>query len=307
MAGALSVRVAMVLSCVHFGCSPFGGGAFHCDTTDQCAGGTCEPEGFCSFPDSSCPSGKRFGELGGSLAGTCVGATPTDGAVDMESDDAPTDTPIDVPMDTTMAAPFCDAANEPTLVGCWEFEQNANDASGDGNNATATNVTYVTGRVGQAIALQANSSLVVGDRASLEPPRLTVEAWVRPAQTPPGSPGRWGVMDNDGAYGFFVNATTITCTFNGTLAVAFALQAGTWTHLACTTDGTTVRMYIDGAPQPATASGAPLTTGNGNGVVLAGNSPTGNTFVGALDQFRVFNEARTQPQICEATGLATCK
>ena len=35
--------------------------------------GTCEPNGFCSFPDTDCPSGSRYGEhAGAGLANTCV-------------------------------------------------------------------------------------------------------------------------------------------------------------------------------------------------------------------------------------------
>lgn len=297
-------RVAVVVACALVeGCSPFGGGAFHCATSDQCVGGICEPEGACSFPDVTCPSGKRFGELGGPLAGVCVGDVPGDGSL---PDTDPLDDG-DMMVDMSTTAPFCDSAGDPTLVGCWEFEQTANDASGDGNNATATNVTYATGKVGQAVVLQANSLLVVGDRASLEPVHLSVEAWVKPAMTPPASPGRWGIIDSDGAYGIFVTNTNILCTFNGSLTVNTVLAVGVWTHIACTTDGSTVRMYIDGIPAPTTAAGAPLTTGNNQGVVLAGNSPNGDTFVGAVDQFRVFDEARTQAQICEATGLSTCQ
>lgn len=35
--------------------------------------GMCEPDGACSFPDPSCPSGRRYGEhTGGDAAGACV-------------------------------------------------------------------------------------------------------------------------------------------------------------------------------------------------------------------------------------------
>lgn len=34
--------------------------------------GRCEVGGACSFPDDSCPSGRRFGEFAGSAAGMCV-------------------------------------------------------------------------------------------------------------------------------------------------------------------------------------------------------------------------------------------
>jgi hypothetical protein len=58
------------------GCGP-DPGAFPCTTNAQCtlgdAIGRCEPEGFCSLPDSSCVSGQRFDTSAGSdLAGNCV-------------------------------------------------------------------------------------------------------------------------------------------------------------------------------------------------------------------------------------------
>jgi len=44
--------------------------------------GTCESNGYCSFPDTSCSSGKRFGALSGSSADQCVGAgSGSDGGV----------------------------------------------------------------------------------------------------------------------------------------------------------------------------------------------------------------------------------
>jgi hypothetical protein len=59
------------------GCS--GAGVFDCSDASQCsiAGqpGACEPNGYCSFPDESCPSGQRYGEhAAAGIAGTCVPA-----------------------------------------------------------------------------------------------------------------------------------------------------------------------------------------------------------------------------------------
>ncbi|MEM6295350.1 MAG: putative metal-binding motif-containing protein [Myxococcota bacterium] len=61
-----------MLSCLGLGgCAedPFG-----CGDDDQCGGdGLCEANGYCSFPDTTCPSGRRYGELaGGGLANVCV-------------------------------------------------------------------------------------------------------------------------------------------------------------------------------------------------------------------------------------------
>jgi len=51
--------------------------AFECTRDLSCtrAGtqGTCEAVGFCSFPDPTCPSGRRFGEVSGMYTQQCVG------------------------------------------------------------------------------------------------------------------------------------------------------------------------------------------------------------------------------------------
>ncbi len=43
-----------------------GASVFQCMTTEDCAGhpgGSCEASGHCSFPDETCPSGRRYGEF----------------------------------------------------------------------------------------------------------------------------------------------------------------------------------------------------------------------------------------------------
>ena len=50
---------------------------FPCDTDEQCtrdgATGVCQASGYCSFPDPSCDSNQKYGDLApGDLAGACV-------------------------------------------------------------------------------------------------------------------------------------------------------------------------------------------------------------------------------------------
>ena len=52
-------------------------GAFECASQDDCVdagvNGRCEANGFCSFPDASCPSEQRYGDhAGNGLGGQCV-------------------------------------------------------------------------------------------------------------------------------------------------------------------------------------------------------------------------------------------
>jgi hypothetical protein len=70
------------------------GTEFHCTTAGECGGnGRCEPQGYCSFPDSAC-DGYRFAESAGPLAGQCVGASG-DAGVDTPVIDGP---PVDGPL-----------------------------------------------------------------------------------------------------------------------------------------------------------------------------------------------------------------
>lgn len=61
-------------------CGP--AGQFVCVGDDQCgAQGRCEADGYCSFADDACPSGRRYGEHAApSLAGACVEPSTTSGA-----------------------------------------------------------------------------------------------------------------------------------------------------------------------------------------------------------------------------------
>jgi hypothetical protein len=75
----------------------FGGGAFTCSDSPQCgAGGTCQPNGLCSFPDAACASGQAYGEGSGPLSGVCVGDEPPDAATaDADPDDPDAAPPVD--------------------------------------------------------------------------------------------------------------------------------------------------------------------------------------------------------------------
>ena len=54
---------------------------FQCSTSDDCIaqgeGGVCEANNFCTFPDETCESGKRWHDRASSLAGMCFGEGTT--------------------------------------------------------------------------------------------------------------------------------------------------------------------------------------------------------------------------------------
>ncbi|MFN0248675.1 MAG: DNRLRE domain-containing protein [Kofleriaceae bacterium] len=89
-------RFALVVLSLVAGCKSF---AYECAASSECTQGgvtgSCEPTGFCSFPDPACPSGQRYGEWSGPNSSTCVGGGGTD--------DAGVDAPIDAPIDMSDA------------------------------------------------------------------------------------------------------------------------------------------------------------------------------------------------------------
>lgn len=75
---------------------------YRCSDDTSCgAGGACESTGYCSFPDSSCTSGRSYGASAGSHAGTC-----TDGIINpMPDSDVTMPDGDGTPMDADMDAP----------------------------------------------------------------------------------------------------------------------------------------------------------------------------------------------------------
>jgi hypothetical protein len=63
---------------------------FNCSLNSQCnPGGVCQTSvGFCSFADSACSSGQRFGDSAGSYSGQCVGGQSGGDGGGIDSPDA---------------------------------------------------------------------------------------------------------------------------------------------------------------------------------------------------------------------------
>lgn len=99
---------------------------FECITDAQCVGngadGLCQVTGYCSFPDTVCPTGQRYGEHGGSLADQCVGGGGNAGTGNAG-------TGIDGATDTD------------TAVGSGSQQTDSTSASGPGPTDTSTGAT----------------------------------------------------------------------------------------------------------------------------------------------------------------------
>lgn len=190
-------------------------------------------------------------------------------------------------------------------VGLWHLNETSGsttyikDSTSNHNDAYVNNTaTVVNGISGKARTFggTGNDYLVVADNASLNPTQLTVEAWVKNPVTQTFVVYKYNGNSPFQGYGLHVGAivaNTPACWVGGnawTSAIT-TVNDGKWHHLACTYDGTNVRIYVDGileAFKPQTASltyATNLIIGNGAGITI--------------DEVRVSNIARTAAQISE--------
>src|SRR2546430_9039414 len=74
------------------------------------------------------------------------------------------------------------------------------------------------------------------------------------------------------------------------------LGLNTWTHLAGTFDGATMRLYVNGVEVASQAQTAALTATAGT-LQIGADSYTGENFAGRIDEVRIYNRALTAAEI----------
>lgn len=201
-------------------------------------------------------------------------------------------------------APFCDAA-DPTLVGCYRFENALSDGSSAGNHAALiTDGAFVAGVRGRGWAV-GDAGLTLGDQASLDcVGDLTVEAWVK-LDAWPADGGRFGVVDHDGRWSIFLGPQgELRCQLGQNINVPGVVALGAWHHLGCIRGGGKVRAFVDGQFVGHIDAGTLLTGGGTVGQFLGQNGPSGDVLRGALDGVRIWCRTLDPVELC--TDPADC-
>jgi hypothetical protein len=199
-------------------------------------------------------------------------------------------------------------------VAAYSFNENAGtsvaDASGSGNGGSIGTATWSTaGKYGNALSFNGSGARVtVPDSPSLRlTTGMTLEAWVFPTTVN----AVWRDVIYKGNDDYYVEATSSNGrpvgggTFGGNNGEAYGtanLAANTWTHLAATYDGTTLRFYVNGTQVSSTPRTGAIATSAG--VLGIGGDPLwGQYLSGRIDDVRIYNRALTQAQI--QTAMAT--
>ena len=214
----------------------------------------------------------------------------------MGVDSAPPDIGVD------SAPPYLTCPTDPTLVACYRFESGAvgTDASTNANHLTVSQISSLPGIEGSAVQLGLASRLKAPHIAALVPAKVTVEVWLDLDKLPTTSQGRVGILDKNSAYGIFARSTgEVSCIIGTDVRSALPIQR--WVHLACSFDGSTTRLFIDGKAAASSNNGtAPSGTA---ALVVGGDSPNEDQRMqGSLDSLRIWNTARSANQICAAAA-----
>ena len=202
-----------------------------------------------------------------------------------------------------------------SLVAAFGFEEGTgltvSDVSGLGHTGTISGASWTTsGKFGNALSFNGTSNWVtISDANDLDlTTAMTLEAWVNP--TTVNSASRDVIYKGNDNY--YLEATTT----NGSLPAGGAivgssyaeaygtatLPTNTWTHLAATFDGTTLRLYVNGAQVSSVAKAGSIVTST-NALQIGGDSIHGQYFAGLIDDVRVYNTALSQSEI--ATDMIT--
>lgn len=214
---------------------------------------------------------------------------------------------------------ICSSAQVPTngLVAYFPFNGNANDESGNGNNATAygaslsadrfgnANASYSLNGVSDYLETNSNFSSILGAKSR------SVSLWLKTSKIGRQSAIVWGTQV--GCYGKFnvgvsnaSNSSVSIITGCDVIDQPATVLDGKWHHLVCVFDSAinktiaAVKFYLDGnlvVFNPGTSFTASLNTQIDK--IVFGKDGNNDRFQGSIDDIRIYNRALNQQEITE--------
>lgn len=202
------------------------------------------------------------------------------------------------------------------LVAVYAFNEGAGytvaDASGNNNTGTfGSGVTWTSqGRFGKALVFNGGGFVTIPAAASLNlTTGMTLEAWVYPTATRRNwstilmkeQPRRLAyalyAASRHSRPGVYFNTWTSAKVERGRGTTGPSpLRLNTWSHLAGTYDGVTLKLYVNGVPVVEKAFSGSIQASTG-ALRIGGNGLWGEYFQGRIDEIRIYNRALSQTEI----------
>ncbi len=193
-------------------------------------------------------------------------------------------------------------------LGYWRLDETCvgtvADSSGHGLNGMASGVTpNQPGAIADgdaAMSFNGSSSYVsLGDPAALQPRQVSVEAWVKTSSTTPQ------IVVRKRFYGYVlaVNSGGLPAfTIDDSLAIGYTAQGqtsiadGKWHYLVGSYDGSTVRLYVDGAQVGAQPAGTIYYQPDLVAIGRDGGA-AGSYFSGSIDDVAIYGTALSATRV----------
>jgi len=251
----------------------------------------------------------------------CLYATQTDTVIKVTNADGSCIPPPLGPLFPTNPSPTSCVAPPSGLVSWWPGDGNGKDIAGNSDGVLANGTSFSTGEVDKAFTLDGiNQYVQVGDPVNLKiSPSITLDAWVRPAATPPLDDAalsgiysiitKWGQSATTDAYGIWLHNPDGNIRLVGGIGIpgvsdhglrsGGVIPVGVWTHVGMTYDGTTGLnvLYVNGVQVTQRIWNGGITTSDLNVLIGKEDSFLPRYFNGSVDEVEVYNRALTPTEL----------
>lgn len=207
--------------------------------------------------------------------------------------------------------PFSLGQPDGNTVGLWRLDEKSGtssyirDSAGSALYGTPTGTTHVEGKIGKARYFNNTSDYITlsGSASSFNINTYSYSAWVNP--TVLGAANHF-ILDNrdaarDGSIMHINTTDNYNCQHNGINATdTTTVTLNKWTHIACVSDGSTIKIYIDGVLKASTAIATSISITTDAKIGTRNFSTPTAYFAGTIDELRFDKTARTADEIRSA-------
>jgi uncharacterized repeat protein (TIGR03803 family) len=187
------------------------------------------------------------------------------------------------------------------LVAAYSFNDGtAADAAGYGHQGTISGAVAVSGKYGKALSFDGvDDKVSIANAADLAfKTGMTLEAWVRPDTLQSVSAIVLKEAPPSGlAYALYANSAANRPSgvasiggANRDATSSSALQAGAWSHVAVTYNGSLLKLWVNGVLRGSRSIKGSILVSNGP-LMIGGRNVLGEYFDGVIDNVRVYNRA----------------
>lgn len=192
-------------------------------------------------------------------------------------------------------------------MGAWDFNDNVNDISGNGNNGTlmggpayVPSLVFSGGNFGKALSFNGANNYVSTPITSAAYTSATQEAWIK------ANAGNWygRIVTKGGGRWTVQKSTSNTIKFELSTAggsvgnnVTASFQDGAWTHIVTVYDGSQAKLYINGELKSSYGGVSGAIDDVGDALSIGADSGSAYPFNGLIDEVRIYSKALSFAEI----------